>query len=143
MGVGVAGAVTPQPELPDLAALLRGRPEDVAPGLLGCLLVASSADGDVTLRVTEVEAYGGVGEDPGSHAHRGRRPRNATMFGRPGLLYVYFTYGMHWCANVVAHSPGADHPPGAGHPDDRPAGAVLLRAGEVVEGDQLARDRRR
>jgi DNA-3-methyladenine glycosylase len=85
----------------------------------------------VVLRVTEVEAYAGVGEDPGSHAHKGRRPRNATMFGRPGLLYVYFTYGMHWCANVVAH-PVAD---GA-------AGAVLLRAGEVLVGAELATARR-
>ena len=126
-----------------LAAMLRGRAQDVAPRLLGCLLVASSAEGEVVLRVSEVEAYAGVGEDPGSHAHRGRRPRNATMFGRPGLLYVYFTYGMHWCANVVVHPEGDDPrgaaPVGASEPA---AGAVLLRAGEVLEGGDLARSRR-
>ncbi|MFC3690284.1 DNA-3-methyladenine glycosylase [Aquipuribacter hungaricus] len=125
----------------DLAGLLRGRPEVVAPGLLGCLLVAGSADGDVVLRVTEVEAYAGPGEDPGSHAHRGLRPRNATMFGRPGSLYVYFTYGLHWCANVVAH-PVTDQHDGGGAGVGGPAGAVLVRAGEVVAGEPLARVRR-
>lgn len=115
----------------DLGVLLRGRAEDVAPALLGCLLVAVSDEGRVVLRVTEVEAYAGVDEDPGSHAHRGLRPRNATMFGRPGLLYVYFTYGMHWCANVVVHPPV-----------DGAAGAVLVRAGQVLEGADLARARR-
>ena len=127
----------------DLAALLRGRAQDVAPRLLGCLLLTSSADGEVVLRVSEVEAYAGLGEDPGSHAHRGRRPRNATMFGRPGLLYVYFTYGMHWCANVVVH-PETDGPHGAGSvgASEPAAGAVLLRAGEVLEGGDLARSRR-
>jgi DNA-3-methyladenine glycosylase len=79
--------------------------------------------------LTEVEAYAGVGEDPGSHAFRGPGRRNATMFADPGLLYVYFTYGMHWCANVVCHPAGE-------------AGAVLLRAGEVVAGLSLARVRR-
>jgi len=127
----------------DLAALLRGRAQDVAPRLLGCLLLTSSADGEVVLRVSEVEAYAGVGEDPGSHAHRGRRPRNGTMFGRPGLLYVYFTYGMHWCANVVAH-PEVHGPHGAGSVgvSEPVAGAVLLRAGEVLVGGDLARRRR-
>lgn len=115
----------------DLAPLLRGRAEDVAPRLLGSLLVARSDEGQVVLRVTEVEAYAGVGEDPGSHAHKGLRPRNATMFGRPGLLYVYFTYGMHWCANVVVHTDGEGR-----------AGAVLVRAGDVLEGADLARSRR-
>jgi DNA-3-methyladenine glycosylase len=76
-----------------------------------------------------VEAYAGVGEDPGSHAHRGERPRSRTMFGEVGHLYVYFTYGMHWCVNVVVHEVGA-------------AGAVLLRAGEVVHGERLAAHRR-
>lgn len=108
-----------------LRALLAGPVERAAPALLGCLLTA----GGVTLRLTEVEAYAGVGEDPGSHAHRGETARNATMFGPPGHAYVYFTYGMHWCLNVVC----------------RPAGtgaAVLLRAGEVTNGLAAARDRR-
>ncbi len=83
----------------------------------------------MSLLLTEVEAYGGVGEDPGSHAFRGPTPRNSTMFGESGLLYVYFTYGMHWCANVVTGPAGQ-------------ASAVLLRAGRVVEGHELARERR-
>jgi len=98
---------------------------DVAPRLLGARLTANG----VTLRLTEVEAYGGSGEDPGSHAFRGRGRRNATMFGPPGRLYVYFTYGMHWCANVVCGPEGE-------------ASAVLLRAGEVVDGLAEARGRR-
>lgn len=109
----------------DLASVLTGHPLAVAPRLLGALL---THDG-VTVRITEVEAYGGVGEDPGSHAFRGRTVRNAAMFGEVGRLYVYFTYGMHWCANVVAHEPGV-------------AGAILLRAGQVVDGfDRASRGR--
>jgi DNA-3-methyladenine glycosylase len=99
--------------------------EQVAPDLLGCLLVA----GGVTVRLTETEAYAGEGADPASHAHRGRTPRNALMFGPAGRLYVYFTYGMHWCANVVTGPDGE-------------ASAVLLRAGEVVDGLAAARARR-
>lgn len=92
--------------------------------------VVSDVDGErVVLRITEVEAYGGVGEDPGSHAFRRLTPRNATMFGEAGLAYVYFTYGMHWCLCVVT-----------GHPGD--ASAVLVRAGEVVGGLEIARARR-
>lgn len=109
--------------------VLGGRARDVAPCLLGAVLRYRAPDGEVAVRLTEVEAYGGVGEDPGSHAFRGPGRRNATMFGAPGLLYVYFTYGMHWCSNVVCHPAGA-------------AGAVLLRAGEVVEGLEHARARR-
>lgn len=81
------------------------------------------------MRLTEVEAYQGEGEDPGSHAHRGRTRRNATMFGPAGSLYTYFTYGMHTCCNIVVLPPGA-------------AAAVLVRAGEVLAGADLARDRR-
>jgi DNA-3-methyladenine glycosylase len=104
-------------------------PSVVAPLLLGGT-VTSRVDGlRVTVRLTEVEGYGGVGEDPGSHAFRRLSPRNATMFGSPGHAYVYFTYGMHWCLNVVAH-------------EDESAGAVLIRAGEVVAGIDVARRRR-
>jgi DNA-3-methyladenine glycosylase len=108
----------------DELEVLDGPVEQVAPRLLGAVL----RHGDVAVRLTEVEAYGGT-DDPGSHAHRGRTARNAVMFGPSGRLYVYFTYGMHHCANVATG------------PDGTP-GAVLLRAGEVVAGLPIARDRR-
>jgi tyrosyl-tRNA synthetase len=88
-------------------------PVVVGPDLLGCVVV----NGPVAVQLTEVEAYNGA-DDPGSHAFRGPTPRNEVMFGPPGHVYVYFTYGMHWCANLVCHPAGR-------------AGAVLLRAGEV------------
>ena len=109
--------------------LLAGPAEVVAPRLLGSVITTIAVEGAVAVRITEVEAYGGVGEDPGSHAFRGASRRNATMFAGPGHLYVYFTYGMHWCANVVTGPEGR-------------AGAVLLRAGEVIEGLDIARARR-
>ncbi|WP_432479078.1 DNA-3-methyladenine glycosylase [Nocardioides sp. GXQ0305] len=108
----------------DLGALLGGDVLEVAPRLLGAVL----RHGEVALRLTEVEAYDGD-DDPGSHAYRGRTARNAVMFGPPGHLYVYFTYGMHHCCNVVAGPEGR-------------ASAVLLRAGEVVAGLDVARARR-
>ncbi|MGH3356074.1 MAG: DNA-3-methyladenine glycosylase [Nocardioidaceae bacterium] len=97
---------------------------DVAPDLLGVVVTRAA----VSVRLTEVEAYDGP-DDPGSHAYRGQTRRNATMFGPAGHLYVYFTYGMHWCANMVCGSPGR-------------ASAVLLRGGEVVKGVEVAQERR-
>ena len=97
---------------------------EVAPLLLGAIVHGRG----VSVRLTEVEAY--LGEvDPGSHAFRGKTARNAVMYGEPGHLYTYFTYGMHVCANVVCSPDGT-------------ATAVLLRAGEVVDGLEIARERR-
>ena len=109
-------------------AFLTGPADDLAPLLLGAVLT-SDLGSTVSLRITEVEAYAGIGKDPGSHAHRRRTERNAAMFGPPGHAYVYFTYGMHWCLNVVAHPQGE-------------AGGVLIRAGEVLTGLETARRRR-
>jgi DNA-3-methyladenine glycosylase len=108
---------------------LSGTPDVVAPSLLGCLLVTDRPAGRVAVRLTEVEAYSGEGMDPAAHSHRGPTPRAEIMFGPPGRLYVYFSYGVHWCANVVVA------PEGVGS-------AVLLRAGDVVVGEDLACSRR-
>ncbi|MDI6103500.1 DNA-3-methyladenine glycosylase [Actinoplanes sp. NEAU-A12] len=93
--------------------------------MLGWRLTANG----VTVRLTEVEAYSGLGTDPASHAHRGVTNRNAVMFGPAGRLYVYQIYGMYRCLNIVCGEEGV-------------AAAVLLRAGEVVDGLELARERR-
>ena len=110
--------------MPDLVELLSGPVLEVAPRLLGAVI----SHGDVAIRLTEVEAYDGA-NDPGSHAFRGPTRRNQVMFGPAGHVYVYFTYGMHHCANVVCGAEGV-------------ASAVLMRAGEVVEGLETARVRR-
>ncbi|MGC1286847.1 MAG: DNA-3-methyladenine glycosylase [Streptosporangiaceae bacterium] len=96
----------------------------VAPDLLGCVLVHQTAEGLVAVRVTEVEAYAGE-SDPASHAFHGRTARNAVMYGPPGYAYVYFTYGMHFCVNLVCQGEGD-------------ASAVLLRSGLVIDGAALA-----
>lgn len=103
---------------------LTGPVDQVAPTLLGATL----RHGEVAVRLCEVEAYDGSG-DPASHAFRGWTPRNAVMFGPAGHLYVYFSYGIHWAANVVCGVDGR-------------ASGVLLRAGEVVAGAEIARSRR-
>ena len=113
---------------PEVRLGLSGPAPFVAPRLLGWRLSHATAEGTVAVLLTEVEAYAGAA-DPASHAYRGPTGRNAVMFGPAGHLYCYFSYGMHWCANVVCGDDGA-------------AMAVLLRAGRVVTGAELARRRR-
>ena len=111
-----------------LAEEAKRDPLEVAPRLLGCVLAHETREGLVTVTLTEVEAYEGQA-DPASHAYRGRTSRNAVMFGEPGHAYVYFTYGMHFCVNLVCLPEGT-------------ASAVLLRAGRVTDGVALAAARR-
>ncbi|MET0813134.1 MAG: DNA-3-methyladenine glycosylase [Microbacterium sp.] len=112
---------------------LTGLPVEVAPLLLGGVLETVVGGERVAVRITEVEAYHGLGTgavvDPGSHARMGRTARNATMWGEPGHLYVYLSHGIHSCVNVVSGPEGV-------------AGGILLRAGEVVEGAEVAHRRR-
>ncbi|MER8237272.1 DNA-3-methyladenine glycosylase [Streptomyces sp. NPDC094049] len=102
--------------------------EEVAPKLLGTVLTCKNPEGTVSIAITETEAYSGA-TDPASHAYRGRTARNAVMFGPAGHLYVYRSHGLHWCANVVTGAEGV-------------ASAVLIRAGRIIEGEALARERR-
>jgi DNA-3-methyladenine glycosylase len=108
-------------------ARLAGKALTVAPLLLGATLVSEIGGDRVVVRITEVEAYEGQ-EDPASHAYRGPTKRNAVMFGEAGHLYCYFIYGMHWCANITCQQPGT-------------AGAVLLRAADILDGEPVARSR--
>ncbi len=103
---------------------------ELARDLVGCALVFKDAGSTLAVRLVEVEAYLGEGEDPASHAYSGKTARNAEMFEIGGRLYVYFTYGMHHCMNVVS-GPRNE------------AGAVLLRAGEPLAGEEIMRRRRR
>ena len=101
---------------------------EVARALIGCLFVHDGEGGVSAVRLVETEAYRGE-DDPGSHGYAGMTRRNRTMFGPAGRIYVYFTYGMHWCVNVVCARDGKCR-------------AVLLRAGEPVTGVELMRMRR-
>lgn len=120
-------AQTQAPTRPLERSALADRADVVAPRLLGAVLTAGSGERQISIRLTELEAYLGP-DDPASHAFR-RTPRSAVMYGPPGHLYVYFSYGMHWCANLVTGAEGS-------------ASAVLLRAGRVVAGAERAAERR-
>ena len=126
-------SVNPMPVGRSVREILAGDARELAPLLLGAVLTHDSRDGPVSVRLTEVEAYLGPEDslhpDPGSHTYRGPTPRNAPMFGAAGHLYVYFTYGMHHCTNIVCGPDGV-------------ASALLLRGGEIVDGIELARRRR-
>ena len=105
-----------------MAPALSGPVDQVARRLLGHRLVTGFG-GRTAVRIVEVEAYGGD-DDPASHAYRGPTARNTSMFGPAGMLYVYRSYGVHWCANVVTG------PAGKGE-------AVLIRGGSVLEGEDI------
>ncbi len=117
----------------NLLELLQHPAPEVAPYLLGALVRHESPEGPVVVRLTEVEAYLGPRDspdpDPGSHSFGGKTARNSVMFGPPGHLYVYFSYGLHFSANLVCRPEGM-------------SSGLLMRAGEIVEGQELARLRR-
>jgi DNA-3-methyladenine glycosylase len=101
----------------------------VARELIGCYLVRELKNGSrLIVRIVETEAYLGDGTDPASHAHNGETPRNRVMFGPPGHLYIYRSYGVHFCANIVC--------------GEKPPAAVLLRAAEPVTGTDVMRRNR-
>ena len=111
-----------------MVSLLAGSVSEVAKALVGCR-IRTTIDGDPTdVLLTEVEAYAGA-DDPASHAYRGRTARNGAMFGPPGTLYVYRSYGIHWCMNIVVGEEGLPH-------------AVLLRGGNPTTGRTVMIDRR-
>jgi DNA-3-methyladenine glycosylase len=111
-----------------LGDILNGAPEVAAPRLLGAHLVSRVGGREVRVRINEVEAYKGE-DDPASHAYRGETTRNTSMFRKPGTLYVYRSYGIHDCANTAAG------PEGVGW-------GILIRGGEVIDGEGLAVKRR-
>lgn len=119
----VAAAAAPERGAARLRAILASPPEIAARALLGTLLVRHRRGREIALRIVETEAYLGEG-DPAAHAHRGRTPRNAPLFGRPGTLYVYLVYGMHHCLNFSVDAEGV-------------AGCVLIRAAEPLPGSGL------
>lgn len=107
---------------------LVGKVEDIASNLLGMSLRTEYSPGATGVIITEVEAYAGP-RDPASHAYRGRTQRNRSMFGPSGVLYVYRSYGIHWCMNIVTG-------------DEGDPSAVLLRAGIPTEGRDVMETRR-
>ena len=111
-----------------MVSALSGSALDVAPRLLGARISTRVAGAIVEIVINEVEAYCGS-DDPASHAFRGPTPRTEPMFGAPGTVYVYRSYGIHWCANIVTGVVGVAH-------------AVLIRGGSVTEGLDTVIERR-
>jgi DNA-3-methyladenine glycosylase len=139
--------VVERARLPVPASFYVRDPRDVALDLLNKVLVHHDpVHGPIAGRIVEAEAYLGAGVDPGSHAFRGPGKRNATMFGPPGRLYVYFTYGMHWCGNVVCRPERLTPPLSGGHPPSPGpsggGGAVLMRALAPLDGLEAMWSRR-